>query len=369
MKVAREISGVVLPFAAGVAAAVWPGCLPCIRPCISTGLSYAAVTSSAALLFHFRNRPVPPSYLRMAICICMASCGILCGLTSEIISPGIRFTDNILEAIGALGAATGKLIDEIGFRSSDTNAMIKALIIGDRSDIPAHITESFRSSGASHILALSGLHLGMIHYICTKILSILGNSPRAQTIRSASTVLLCGLYTLATGAGASIVRAFLFILIGERARIAKSSRSLGTTLMSALLIHLTISPQSIREVGFQLSYAAIAGIAYIFPWLRNFWPDSGKEKKGPLLRIWESAALSISCQITTGPLAYLYFGTFPVHFIMTNLIALPLTGLIIPSSLLTICLEAFGICPPILYRASEILVTALSDALEIISLM
>ena len=79
--------------------------------------------------------------------------------------------------------------------------------------------------------------------------------------------------------------------------------------------------------------------------------------------------MSISCQITTGPLAWFYFGTFPVHFLLTNLIAIPLTGLIIPTALAVLLLSALGICPEMLLRACEMLVTALSQALEIISVM
>ena len=79
--------------------------------------------------------------------------------------------------------------------------------------------------------------------------------------------------------------------------------------------------------------------------------------------------MSIACQITTAPLAWYYFGTFPVHFLLTNLIALPLTGLIIPLAILTLTLSVFGICPEMISRACEMLVTALSQALDIISAM
>ena len=278
------------------------------------------------------------------------------------------------------GTATGEAIDRIRFTDPDTNAIIKALIIGDRSDIPRHVTDAFRESGASHILALSGLHLGIIYGILTRLLSFMGNSPAARLARSLATVLTCGLYTLATGAGASIVRAFIFILFAEAARLHGRFRSTGTVLMSALLVHLVIDPPAIREVGFQLSYAAMAGIAFIFPWLKGFWPEDTSEKSSwmagilkhsprPLRWIWTTASMSIACQITTGPLAWFYFGTFPVHFLLTNLIAIPLTGLIIPVALLTLMLSVCGICPDMISRACEMLVTALSQALEIISLM
>ena len=85
--------------------------------------------------------------------------------------------------------------------------------------------------------------------------------------------------------------------------------------------------------------------------------------------IWISAAMSIACQITTGPLAYLYFGTFPQHFILTNLLALPLTGLIIPASLITIALHSLGICPHVIMWATEALVSLLTNILSVISTM
>ncbi len=114
----------------------------------------------------------------------------------------------------------------------------------------------------------------------------------------------------------------------------------------------------------------MSGIAYIYPWLRDFWPGNPQEDRAftrSVRRIWNSAALSIACQLTTGPLAYLHFESFPKHFLLTNLIALPLAGLIIPSGLAVLVLHSFGICPIIMVKAAEALVQALSAALEIIA--
>ena len=85
--------------------------------------------------------------------------------------------------------------------------------------------------------------------------------------------------------------------------------------------------------------------------------------------IWNSAAMSIACQITTGPIAYIYFGTFPSQFILTNLIALPLTGLIIPMTLLTLAANQSGICIRMLTDCTEWLVTALCESLSLLSTM
>lgn len=364
------MAGITLPFMAGTAAVLWSGHVFCARFHLSSALASAVILVSAAFLLHHRHTSSSSAALRIVIGICMAACGIICGITSEATSATGPLMAGIMETIGTLGRKTGEMIDSIGFRNPDTNAIIKALIIGDRTDIPRHITEAFRESGASHILALSGLHLGIIYGILTKLLSVLGNRPSARNARSLTTVLACGIYTLATGAGPSTVRAFLFIIIGETARICGRFKSTGTVLMASMLIHLSISPASLREVGFQLSYAAMAGIAFIYPWLKDFWPEQeARLMPRPLEWIWNTAAMSISCQLTTGPLAYIYFRTFPLHFLLTNMIALPLTGLIIPAALLTLALSAMDICPDIVLRASEALVTALSEALKIISVM
>lgn len=378
MDVARDICGITLPFAAGVAAAVFFSGLSYDFPGLSVGLACSTILVCVILLLHPSHHSFSPVRLRLTIFICLVSCGMLRGLSAELLDIGRNSSGGFMERAGI---AMGNAIDRIRFENTDTNAILKALITGDRTNIPGHITEAFRESGASHILALSGLHLGIIYGLLSKTLSFLGNTPAARRSRSIAIVLTCGFYTLAVGAGASIVRAFLFILLGETARITGRFRSTGTILMASLLIHLIFTPQTIGEVGFQLSYAAMAGIAFIFPWLKDFWPepegnyDTGKmswvpaHRPRPLQWIWNTAALSISCQITTGPLAYLYFGTFPLHFLLTNLLAIPLTGLIIPVALFTLILNTLGICPEILIQTTELLTTCLSYALEVISTM
>ena len=376
MRVERDIAGIALPFAAGVVLTTCTGHATSMCPHLTITIVYIVILGSVAFLLHPIHRSCSSASVRSVIVICLCFCGILCAAGAEILSAGGAFTSRFINRIMSWGTATGNAIDNIGFTNTDTNAIIKALIIGDRSDIPRHVSDAFRDSGASHILALSGLHLGIIYGILVKSLGFLGNSRPARHARSAVIVLVCGLYTLATGAGPSIVRAFLFILLNETARLHDRFRSTGTVLLSALFIHLAADPAAISEVGFQLSYAAMAGIAFIFPWLKSFWPEDSADGTGifrnrprPLKWIWTTASMSIACQITTAPLAWFYFGTFPVHFIITNLIAIPLTGIIIPVAVLTLILSASGICPDILSRACEMLVTALSQALEIIALM
>ncbi|MBQ8839273.1 MAG: ComEC/Rec2 family competence protein [Bacteroidales bacterium] len=367
MKVEREIAGLALPFAAGITISVYAWSLFSDNTYLWTSASFITIAISVAVLSGNAAQKLKHFQTWSMIICAAAAAGCLCGFTSEIMNIGRTETRHWMEA--AAGEAIKTAIDIIPFKDKTTSAIIKALITGERSGIPPDITAAFRDSGASHILALSGLHLGMIYGAVGKLTAILGSSVPAQRTRSLISIMLCGLYTLATGAGPSIVRAFIFILLGETAGLTGRYRSTGSILFSALILQLAISPQSIGSVGFQLSYAAMAGIAFIYPKLRDIWPEERRVYMRCLGRIWNSAAISIACQLTTGPLAYAYFGTLPKYFLMTNLIAVPLTGIIIPASLLTLVLEICGICPAVLIEATETLVSILRFSLENIASM
>lgn len=365
MKVEREIAGIAFPFAAGITAAVIPGASPCITRPTYHILASTAVLLSAALLLYPGRKCWKYGVQWGLIAACTLACGILTGLSgTELQISGMNPLDLHGLTERASGMAEG-IIDRIPFSDACTGGVIKALLTGDRSGITPEITQAFRDSGASHILALSGLHLGIIYALIVKMLAAAGNTPAMRRTKSVLTILLCGLYTVATGAGPSITRAFIFIAVNEIGKMSGRHTSLGSILAVSLMIHLAADPTAISEIGFQLSYAAVFGIAYIFPWIRGMWRNNWAVLK----RVWDSLALSISCQITTGPLAYLYFGTFPQYFLLTNLIAVPLAGLIIPAALATVMLTAAGCCPDLLVDATEWLVGALTHSLNIIATM
>ncbi len=369
MTAEREFAGFVLPFAAGIFIATGPALIRTpYFPALASVSLLAAGLLIAAMLHPLRRR----IHIRLQwvlIAVLSLAAGAFSGLTSSLTAISSYESSFSLWAT-EIGRNLGSSIDAIPFGNPKTNALLKALITGERNDIPRSVADAFRNSGAAHILSLSGFHLGIVYAIVRWSLSGLGNSPAVSRLRSVLIILFCGFYTLTTGAGPSIVRAFLFILLGETARMTHRRRTTATLLLSAIFIQLTLSPASIRSVSFQLSYAAMAGIAWIYPRLRDFWPGISSDDRPftrTVRRVWNSAAMSIACQITTGPLAYLYFGTFPRYFLLTNLIALPITSLLIPFGLAAIVLSALGLCPALLLQATDYLVTLLSASLEIIA--
>ena len=367
MNVEREIAGFALPFAAGVLVAAYAESLFCGDFSLSHFSVLLLIFVAVFFLLRRTELYLGTYMLRVLVGIAALGCGMLSAATSMAIidMPMSDFSAFCRD----IGTGLQTRIDSIPFRSEDTSALIKALLTGERNGLSSAIKSAFRDSGASHILALSGLHLGIIYGILSKSLSVFGGSRTMRTVSSVLVISICGIYTLATGAGASLVRALIFITLREVARLTGRYHGLGQILLASLVIQLVIDSLAIRSVSFQLSYAAMAGIAFVYPWLQAFWRyDSGLVLK-PLRWIWNTVALSIACQITTAPLAYMYFGTFPVHFMLTNLLSLPLTGLLIPSALLTVGLSVLGCCPPVLIKVTEWLVCALICLLDVISSM
>ena len=381
MNVEREIAGFALPFAAGVLIAAYTGTIFYGNSAPINIFAFSAVILSTVLLMQRNIFHLEDWIIWLLIGTGALGCGLLSGFNA--LHP-FRIPDSGLDFSAAyVNENLQSAINSIPFRNEDSKALIKALLTGERSSLSSEIKEAFRTSGASHILALSGLHLGIIYGLLAKSLSIFGNSQIMKVLRSTAIICICGLYTMATGANDSLVRAFIFIVLGETARLTGRYNGLGQIMLASMIIQLIIFPQAIRAVGFQLSYAAIAGIAFIFPWLKGFWDraetlfrtngdETNNDKKTgslmisrPMRWIWNSAALSISCQITTGPLAYIYFGTFPMHFMLTNILALPLTGILIPAALVTLSLSCLGCCPYIILEATEFLITILIKSLDI----
>ena len=362
MTEARDMAGIAIPFAAGAAAGSILYTLSAPGPLILPSLAASSLVLSPVLIARNPGK-------RFIIPITFFLAGIFCSLNSCL-------TSGIILPQGAAGHLLANCydwlracIDAIPYPSEGTGPLVKALVTGDRSGLGKGTVEIFRKSGASHILALSGLHLGVIYLILSKLTVPLGKTPLACKIRYAAIVGLSGFYTVMTGASPSIVRAFLFIIINETGKILGRERDPFRVLLAALTIQLAMKTEVISSVGFQLSYLAILGICTVYPRLEGIYPVSEIRwmKADPIRRIWQASCLSISCQIFTAPLVWLRFHSFPEYFLITNLLALPLTSAVMVLSVTTIALSSFGICPGFLVSLNDLAVSTLTRCLRIIS--
>ncbi len=378
---ARDIVGISVPFATGVAAGM------ILYPSLSGDLHF--ISDSILLILvcmtiitvrfdKFGDRDDRRSASlpnrggrRIVFAGTFLTAGIFCSLNYSMASGIPEYGSGLIgptaaKAVGHLRA----VIDGIPYPSQTTAPLVKALLTGDKSDLDKDVIGVFRDSGAAHILALSGLHLGVLYLILARLTMPMGNSPLARRLRYSLIIGAALFYSIMTGAAPSIIRAFLFITINETARLLGRKREPVRVLLAALTIQLALKPDVIASVGFQLSYMAMAGIFLLFPSLERIYPapsGSGLSKINPFRKIWSAAMLSISCQIFTGPVAWYYFRTFPKYFILTNLLALPLTSAIMTLSVATIALSAAELCPEPLVLLNDKAVQALIFCLKIIS--
>lgn len=367
----------------------------------------AYISSATSLLVALTLTVITSADRRQAeILLLFLTAGVFCAATSTLTSLGAVAGKPLF---AGLAADFRSMISSIPFPHEGTAPLVNALLTGDRSSLDDSVMNSFRDSGASHILALSGLHLGIIYGILLKVTSIFGKHPTVKAIRSLIIISLCGIYTLATGASPSLVRAFLFILVNETARLTHRSNNPLRVYCAALFIQTAINPQVISSTGFQLSYLAMAGIFLLYPALKKWYPQ--EEAAGDMLiekgagltesdglegvmidkgccrarrcqtswmktivsvaprKIWDAAALTISCQVFTGPLAWWKFGTFPKYFLLTNLLSLPLTSAVMLLSVSTSVLFAIGICPDFLISLTDSSASLLLFIMKVISSM
>ena len=257
-------------------------------------------------------------------------------------------------------------LEAIGFARSGTAPLVEALVLGERGGLGRDVVAAFRESGTAHILALSGLHLGIFYLCLSKLLWPLGRGPAVRTCKSVLIMAFAAAYVLLAGASASLVRALIFIILRESAAIMNRRADLVRILFASLLIHLIISPIEIRSPGFQLSYLALCGIAFLYPKMEAWYPSDGG-RFDPLRRVWQAASLAISCQLFTAPAAWLHFGTLPGSFLLANILALPLATLFTGLAMTLTLLAAGGWCPAALTHAADILSGLLIGALKIIA--
>jgi len=357
----RDVAGISVPFTVGVAIGMWLSTGPW-REVFPPGIQSLIYLSFAAVCISVAAHRIGWAWFAAAYLMT----GAFCAAAS---STGMAPRPETHGPASVCASSLKSLIESIPFESEDTAALIKALLTGDKSGLSRETINTFRSSGAAHILALSGLHIGIIYLIISKCFSIFGNSISSRRIRCGCVIVAAGFYTLMTGAGPSICRAFLFICIRELSGIATGRKQEPSrTLLICLTVQLALSPEVIRSVGFQLSYLAMCGIVTVLPALQSWYPEASTRlgRLDPMRWIWNAAALAISCQLFTAPLSWLRFHSFPRFFLITNITALPLTTLVMFLSVTIIALRAMGLSPSLLIQADERLISILTGVLETI---
>lgn len=239
-----------------------------------------------------------------------------------------------------------------------------ALLVGDRSGLPEGIRELYQSQGIAHLLAISGLHLGIIGMGLYRILRRLGLGTGGAGIL-AGLLIIC--YGILTGAQGSALRAVLMLLVRFLSlRLGRSYDLLSALSLSAILL-AAVHPYIILQSGFQLSFGAVCGIGLLSEALirggERLRENAGRplpdlrriSDRGRLHRLWRGLTLSLSIQLFTLPVVLYHFYCFPLYGILLNFIVIPMMGLVIGSGLLALgtglLAKGFGSPVPLLLAA------------------
>ena len=239
-------------------------------------------------------------------------------------------------------------------------AVLEALTLGYKADLDPETITSFQTSGAMHILAVSGLHTGIIMLITNILLSFLNRTQKTRIIKCGIIILTLWAFAAITGFSASVCRSALMFSMLTVSDILNRHSSTYNTLATSAFILLTLNPLLIFNVGFGLSYLAVLAIISITPFVKNTIPrfDPVHDTKWIYVKKWVIRYLlgiiyvSIAAQIGTSILSIRTFNLFPTYFLITNIIVIPLSYFIMIGA---IVLLAVSWCPPLMMVATEIL--------------
>jgi len=253
--------------------------------------------------------------------------------------PGLRgkaaiFRDNI-----------NKKLIENGFED-DALALINALLLGQRQELSPQVYSDFAIAGAVHILAVSGLHVGIILLILKFVFKPLERLRRGKTIKVVTIIFCLWGFALIAGLSPSVLRAVtMFSLLAIALESGRTNIRFSALLASAFML-LLINPNLLFHVGFQMSYLAVFAILWIVPMFERFRP------KQKVFRLpFDIIVVTLAAQLGVGPLSVFYFNYFPGLFFLTNLVIIPFLGIILGSGILVILLTQLKVYHPLLTEA------------------
>lgn len=214
--------------------------------------------------------------------------------------------------------------------------LAEALLIGYKDDLDQSLVQSYTNTGVVHVIAISGLHLGLIYWLLVQLLQPLQKRKKLRWLRPLLIITGLWLFSLLAGAQPSVLRSalmFTCIVLGEG--FTKRTSIFNTLSLSAFIL-LCINPYWLWDVGFQLSYAAVLSIIIFMRPIYNWFYFRNKA----IDFLWKLNAVTLAAQILTVPISIYHFHQFPNYFLLTNFVAVPLSSLVLILEIF-LCIIAF----------------------------
>jgi ComEC/Rec2-related protein len=214
--------------------------------------------------------------------------------------------------------------------------LAEAMLIGYKEHLDKDLLQSYSNTGVVHIIAISGLHLGLIYWLLTGLCRLPGKLQLHKRLQPWAVIAGLWLFSCLAGASPSVMRSavmFTCLVIGQH---MNRRSSIYNSLAGSAFVLLCYNPYWLWDVGFQLSYAAVLSLAVFMKPLYNLFFFKYKIAD----YIWKSMAVTLAAQVLTLPLSVYHFHQFPNYFLVANLLAVPLSGIILFGELL-LCAVSF----------------------------
>lgn len=257
-----------------------------------------------------------------------------------------------------------KVYNGLGF-DEEERSVLSAFTVGEKRVLTENLRELYATAGASHLLALSGLHLGIFYMIITFLLPVRAGNRRLVILRELLAVLLLWGFALVAGLSASVVRAAILFTLISVARCLQRDNSSMNALAFAVIVMLVAVPRWLFDVSFQLSFSAVAAILLLqkpFSRILNVDTHGGCYKL-----VAEVIAISVSAQLGTFPFVWYYFGTFPLYFMLTNFVAIPVAFIVMLLSVFLLAVTPIVQLQQLVALVIDFLLRVLNDFLRLVA--
>lgn len=258
---------------------------------------------------------------------------------------------NGLIRLGHIWQLKLRLLFKDYFKNEAVRGVAQAVIFGFKEDLDDEWLRAFSKTGTIHVLAVSGLHVGIIYVLMSFLLGVSTSKGPSLVFKSMLMILALFLYALLTGFSPSVSRASIMfgtVIIGKS---LNRQSSIYNTLCLACFVLLMKNPLNIYNVGFQFSFLAVLGIVYFKDDIRSMFPEGSYFSD----KVYVLMSVSIAAQITTFPLGIYYFHQYPNLFMFSNLIVIPCISMVL----------YFGVAFIFLVQVSSVLGKIIADVITI----
>ncbi|MEO6638127.1 MAG: ComEC/Rec2 family competence protein, partial [Ginsengibacter sp.] len=218
-------------------------------------------------------------------------------------------------------------------------SIASALLIGYKVDLDKDLVQAYSNAGVVHLIAISGLHMGIIYLILVLIFSKIPGVKKSKAARLIFILLGLWFFAFLTGASGSVLRSALMFSFIAAGKSRNKKISIYNSMAASAFILLCYNPHLLWDVGFQLSYSAVLGIVisqgYIYKWFYI--------KNKLLNAIWKLSSVSLAAQLFTFPICIYYFHQLPLLFLIANLIAIPLTTAALWGCLILVAVSSLNV--------------------------